>query len=311
MNIAGRDASHVISRLRDFYRSREETDVFVAVDVNELLEVVVPLTKPKWHNQALETGRTIQLELKMQMVPPVFGNGAELREVLTNLIFNAVDAMPDGGAITLSSAERDGSAVIEIVDTGTGMTEEVRRRCLEPFFSTKAEQGTGLGLAMVFGIIRRHDGTLEIESKVGSGTTIRLTFPRHKPANKETTETRLTLNRSLRVLVVDDEPATLDVVSQYLRSDGHRAKTASGAPEAMKMAVAEQFDVVITDHGMPGMNGVQLATALHRLDASRPIIILTGFAFAAEQQPSFVKCVLKKPLVPAALRSTLQEMLGR
>src|SRR6185295_15924182 len=153
---------HVVSRLRDFYRPREETDIFAAMNVNDLLEEAVPMTRPKWYDRALETGRSIRLELELQKVPPVLGNAAELREVITNLIFNAVDAMPEGGVITLRSETVGETVKIEVADTGVGMTEEVRQRCLEPFFSTKGEQGTGLGLAMSFGIIRRHEGTLDI-----------------------------------------------------------------------------------------------------------------------------------------------------
>jgi signal transduction histidine kinase len=310
INTAGRDAAHVVSRLRDFYRPREQTDVFTPVEINDVLEAVGPMTKPKWHDHALESGRTIRLELELQKTPPLLGNAAELREVFTNLIFNAVDAMPTGGTITLRSREHDGCAEIEFADTGTGMTEEVRQRCLEPFFSTKAEQGTGLGLATVFGIIRRHGGVLTIESELGCGTTIRMTFPTCVSEAAKVAEAQPALDRSLRVLVVDDEPAARDVVTRYLVGDGHRVTTATSGSEAMREAQAGKFDLVITDHGMPGMNGLQLADALHDVDAKRPIILLTGFAFGAEQQPASIRRVLKKPLVPAALRGSLHEVFG-
>jgi signal transduction histidine kinase len=310
MNTAGRDASHVVSRLRDFYRPREENDVFAAVDVNDLIEEVVPLTKPKWHGQALETGRTILVELELQKVPPVLGNGAELRETLMNLVFNAVDAMPDGGTIVLRTEPLENGVKIEVADTGVGMTEEVRQRCLEPFFSTKGEEGTGLGLAMAFGIIRRHEGTLEIETAAGQGTTFRLTLPCHHSPAAEAEEARLTLDRSLRVLVVDDEPNTREVVSGYLRADGHRVLTVADGTEAMQRFMTEDFDLVITDHGMPGMNGLQLADAVHRMDPAKSVILLTGFAFGAEQQPVSIDCVLKKPLVQEELRQALRHVLG-
>lgn len=311
MNTAGRDASHVVSRLRDFYRPREESDVFSTVDVNDLIEEVVPMTKPKWHGQALETGRTIRVELELQKVPPVLGNGAELRETLTNLIFNAVDAMPEGGVITLRTEPLENGVRIEIVDTGTGMTEEVRQRCLEPFFSTKGDRGTGLGLSMTFGIIRRHDGLLDIESAPGKGTTFRITLPCHHSTVETEDEARLTLTRSLRVLVVDDEINTRDVVSQYLRGDGHRVSTAVDGSEAMQRVMTDEFDLVITDHGMPGMDGLQLASEVRRVDPAKPVILLTGFAFGPEQQPASIDCVLKKPLKPEELRGALRNLLGR
>jgi signal transduction histidine kinase len=313
MNTAGRDASHVVSRLRDFYRPREESDVFAAVDVNDLVEEIVPLTRPKWYGQAIEKGRTINVELELQKVPFVLGNGAELRETLMNLVFNAVDAMPYGGTITLRTEPIKDGVKIEVADSGTGMTEEVRQRCLEPFFSTKGEDGTGLGLAMAFGIIRRHEGTMEIDTAVDRGTTFRLTLPcYHSVADaKETEEVRLTLDRSLRVLVVDDDVNTREVVSGYLRGDGHRVLTATDGCEAMHRFMTEEFDLVITDHGMPGMNGMQLATAVNRLSPSKAVILLTGFSFEADQQPTSIDCVLKKPLVREELRDALRQVIGR
>ena len=311
MNTAGRDAAQVVSRLRDFYRPREDSDVFAAVAVNDLLTEVVPLTRPKWHGQALETGRAIRLELELMKVPPVRGNGAELREVFTNLVFNAVDAMPEGGVITLRTEALADGVKIEIADTGTGMTPEVRQRCLEPFFSTKGEQGTGLGLAMVFGIIRRHDGTLEIETAPGAGTTFRLTLPLSQPASAESAEVRLTLNRSLRVLVVDDEPSAREVLTEYLRSDGHRATTAANGEEAMQRVMTEDFDLVITDLGMPGMDGLHLADAVTTAAPGQAVMLLTGFAFDPERQPKSVSTVLKKPLARDELRRALHELIGR
>jgi len=311
INTAGRDASHVVSRLRDFYRPREESDVFATVDLNDLIEEVVPLTKPKWHDHALETGREIRIDLELLKVPPVLANGAELREILMNLVFNAVDAMPQGGTITLRTMTFEEGVRIEVADTGMGMTEEVRHRCLEPFFSTKGEHGTGLGLAMAFGIIRRHDGTLEIDSAPGSGTTFRLTLPCHHSVAEEDDEARLTLDRSLRVLVVDDEPSARDVVSQYLRSDGHRVLTAAGGREAMQRIMSEEVDLVITDQGMPGMDGLQLAGEVRRVAPEKSIILLTGFAPGTEQQPQTVDWILRKPLVCEELRGALRRVLGR
>jgi signal transduction histidine kinase len=177
MNTAGRDAAQVVSRLRNFYRSRESEDIFAAVDLNEVIEQSVSLTQPKWKTQALTSRRKIEVELDLKKLPPVSGNPAELREALTNLIFNAVDAMPAGGTVTLRSRAENNAVLFEISDTGTGMSEDVRTRCLEPFFSTKGDKGTGLGLSMVFGIIKRHNGTLDIESAVDRGSTFRIRFP--------------------------------------------------------------------------------------------------------------------------------------
>ncbi|HEX8312141.1 MAG TPA: response regulator [Chthoniobacteraceae bacterium] len=309
MNTAGRDASHVVSQLRDFYRPREETDVFSAINLSKLLEEVVSLTQPKWKYQALARGQTVTISLELEKVPLILGNPAELREVATNLIFNAVDAMPDGGTITLRSRQDGGEIVVEVSDTGSGMTEEVRQRCLEPFFSTKGERGTGLGLSMVFGIIKRHDGTLDLESERGRGTTFRIRLPVQGSEDLAAPETSTSLGRSLHVLVVDDEPLALDVVAKYLMSDGHRVSTAVNGAEALEKLTTEEFDLLLTDHAMAGMSGVQLAEALREIGGLQPVILLTGSTFAIKEKPAWVDLILKKPIPPERLRRAIFEVM--
>jgi signal transduction histidine kinase len=190
MHIAAKDAAHIVRRLRGFYRHREEADVFLPVDLSHSVKETVLLTQPVWKDHALACGVTINVALDLQDVPPISGDDAELREVLTNLIFNAVDTIREkvegkrqkgeeieGGTMTLRTRSEAKHAIMEISDTGTGMTEEVRRHCLEPFFTTKGERGTGMGLAMVFGIIQRHEGTIEVESELGKGTTFIIRLP--------------------------------------------------------------------------------------------------------------------------------------
>jgi CheY-like chemotaxis protein len=181
---------------------------------------------------------------------------------------------------------------------------------MEPFFSTKGEHGTGLGLAMVFGIINRHSGTLDIASAPGCGTTFRITLPCYHSTQHESAEVRLTVDRILNVLVVDDEATARDVLTQYLKGDGHRVATACNGGEAIQRMMGEHFDLVITDHGMPGMSGIRLAEAVRRFDPAKPVFLLTGFAHDPAEQPASVDCVLKKPLVPHELRAAIQR-LGR
>lgn len=176
INTAGRDAAEVVSRLRDFYRPRAAAESQI-VDLKEVLHLAVLMTQPKWKDPNRSRGTEIIVEVELQHLPTMHGNPAELREMMTNLIFNAVDAMPDGGTLTLRTSEAIGSVVLEVADTGTGMSPEVRARCLDPFFSTKGDKGTGLGLAMVFGIVQRQQGQIEIESAPGVGTTFRVTLP--------------------------------------------------------------------------------------------------------------------------------------
>ena len=175
INTAGRDGAHVVSRLRDFYRPRGAADLFESLDLKEIALQSIALAKPRCTKR--ENGRSIRFETDLEASATVAGIAAELREVLTNLVFNAIDAIPGEGVITLRTRQQEGDVIVEVIDNGAGMSAEVRQRCLEPFFTTKGDRGTGLGLAMVFGIIKRHQGTLEIDSEPGRGTTLRIRLP--------------------------------------------------------------------------------------------------------------------------------------
>jgi signal transduction histidine kinase len=179
INTAGRDGAHVVSRLRDFYRPRGAADLLEPLDLNEIVTQSIALAKPRIAKRSPDKAISLRTDFKDKV--SAAGVGAELREVLTNLILNALDATPGAGVITIRTQHEDGDAVVEVIDTGTGMNPEVRERCLEPFFTTKGDLGTGLGLAMVFGIIKRHQGTLEIESEPGLGTTFRIRLPACAP----------------------------------------------------------------------------------------------------------------------------------
>jgi CheY-like chemotaxis protein len=311
MNTAGRDASQVVTRLRDFYRPREQTDIFESVDFNTLMEQIVPLTQPKWKNQALSRGSTITLQLELEKVPPISGIPAELRELLTNLVFNAVDAMPAGGVITLRTRREDQYVVAEIVDSGTGMTPEVRERCLEPFFSTKEDRGTGLGLSMVFGTIQRHEGTLEIDSEAGKGTTFRIRFPSQTATFAVTEGAVEELDRTLHVLVADDDAVSRDVVSNYLTGQGHTVATAKDGYEALEKCMSGHFDLFLVDGSMPGMTGVQVAGVLQRMNVTEPLILLTGSGGATlnDTMADGIALVLHKPVTEAALRESIFKVI--
>jgi signal transduction histidine kinase len=311
INLAGQDAAQVISRLRDFYRPREQADEFTRVDLNEILERVVPITQPKWKGQALAEGRTIAIHLDLVKLPAIFGNAAELREVATNLVFNAVDAMKSGGVITLRSGLETGMVLMEVSDTGSGMTEEVRRRCLEPFFSTKGEKGTGLGLSMVFGIIKRHEGTLEIESAPGKGTTFRIRIPAMAEGVAANDLPLGEMKRSLHVLLVDDDAVSRGVLESYLTADDHRVVTTASAHDALDRFEEGDFDLLITDHAMPGMSGVQLGAAIHDKHPAHPVILVTGFSAATvalDASPG-VSLVLRKPVQRIELRRALVSVM--
>ena len=311
---AGRDASEVIGRLRDFYRPREETDLFEQVDLNKLLEGVVALTKPKWKEQAQSDGRAVSVNLDFEKLPKVAANSAELREAVTNLVFNAVDAMPSGGVITLRTRRADENILLEISDTGTGMSEEVRTRCLEPFFSTKGDNGSGLGLSMVFGTIKRHEGTLDIESAQGGGTTFRIQLPWHPMVSELVAIEEPGVSRPLNVLVADDDPVARDIVAKYLLSDSHQVSVFTNGHDAMAGFQSASFDLLIIDHGMPDMNGVELAGLAKKMRHSQPIILLTGFnehALPSDIRKKGVDMILYKPLSHAQLRHAMTTVMGK
>ncbi|MDP9003571.1 MAG: HAMP domain-containing histidine kinase [Verrucomicrobiota bacterium] len=177
LRTSAKDAANVVGRLREFYRPADTDEEFPVVDLAKIVQQAVALTEPKWRSQTQARGLTVEVTAEAKASPFVAGQESALREVLTNLIFNAVDAMPEGGRISLETSIEEDDAVIRVRDTGTGMTESVRQRCLEPFFSTKGERGTGLGLSMVYGIVERHRGKLEIESVAGHGTTFVIRLP--------------------------------------------------------------------------------------------------------------------------------------
>jgi signal transduction histidine kinase len=179
---AAKDAAGTVSRLREVFRARDPGEPAAPVDLNAVAALAVALTQFKWKDQAQTRGAAVRVATDLRAVPAVAGDEAALREALTNLILNAVDALPAGGTVTLRTRTEGAHAVLEVADSGTGMTAEVRRRCLEPFFTTKGERGTGLGLGMVHGTVRRHEGTLEIDSAPGAGTTVRLRLPRRRAA---------------------------------------------------------------------------------------------------------------------------------
>jgi CheY-like chemotaxis protein len=236
-----------------------------------------------------------------------------------------VDALPNGGRITLRTRVADpepnasGTAalervVVEVGDNGIGMDEETRRRCLEPFFSTKGKRGTGLGLAMVYGVMERHEGSIQIDSEKGKGTTFRLTFPVRNDASASSPGGEDgALPRPLQILCIDDEPLLRDLLKEMLERDGHGVEVSDGGQsgiEAFRSASrrGKPFDVVITDLGMPYVDGRQVAKTLKRESPQTPIVMLTGWgAFMKEDGagPTQVDCLLSKPPRSKELRATL------
>lgn len=311
---AASDAAGVVRRLREFYRQGDQEDEGAPVDLNRIVEESVSMTRPRWSNQALASGRIVRVETDLRPVPELWGDEAGLREALTNLIFNAVDAIPGDGGVTLGTRLDGDRVVLEVTDTGVGMSEEVRRRSMEPFFTTKGDHGSGLGLSMVYGVASRHRGTLEIESSVGQGTTVTLRLPAGRPGRSDNSPAVADPPaRPLRVLLVDDEPAVRDVVAKFLAFDGHRVRPAAGGAEALRHLEAEPFDLLVVDRAMPGMTGDELAAAVAAGSPETAVLLLSGFGdlmLAAGEHPPGVDLVAGKPIDLVSLRRAVAGALA-
>ncbi len=321
------DVAQTVSRMREFCRKRRPQVDMVPLNLNRIVWQVLELTRVRWNDMPQERGWVIRAQTDLQVdLPEVHGVESEIRDALTNLILNAVDAMPEGGTLgirtrLLAPASETGDlgvspqAMVEVSDTGLGMDETTRRRCLEPFFTTKGERGTGLGLAMVFGMVQRHGANIDIESAPGLGTAIRLKFKLapSPSGSKATPALQERLERRIRVLVVDDDPLLLRSLSDTLEADGHEVVLAEGGRTGIdaldaEMARGSRFDLVITDLGMPVVDGRKVAAAVKAQAPNTPVIMLTGWGQRLGHDgelPPNVDCLLNKPPKLPELRQAL------
>jgi PAS domain S-box-containing protein len=315
------EGGETVKRLLLFARRPEDLPA-ETVDVHTLLADVARLTAPRWRDVAQAEGRPVTMQLEVDPTATIDGYPAELRQALTNLIFNAVDAMPRGGTLTLGARCRDGKVEISVSDSGVGMADDVKARVFEPFFSTKGDQGTGLGLAQVFGIAERHNATVEVESAVGEGTTFRLTFPAGTgaglngavgPSDAEVAAQRERPTRSLdrpqRVLAVDDDPTIREMLAAGLRREGREVVTVATGEAALEQLRQAQFDVVLSDIGMgAGMNGWELAAKVRAEWPNVRVLLATGWAGdldARKARTRGVDGVLGKPYRIAELEAVV------
>lgn len=310
INTAAQDAGGIVERLGEFYRNREKNEAFAQVNLARVVEQTISLTQPKWKGQARADGRVIQITTQLAEDAFIFGDEAELRQALTNLTFNAVDAMPEGGTLSFQTSLEEDRVVLRVGDTGTGMSEETRQRCLEPFFTTKGQKGTGMGLSMVYGIIRRHLGEVTIDSRYGEGTTFLLSFPKEYVAPSQegdpTTEAQFE-QRPLKVLVVEEEPLVRKVLSTYLQGDGHVVLTADKGSQALQL-LSEGFDLVVLSSILPDTGGELLAERVKAQHPDTSILLLCGFG-SDSQSPS-VDAVVFKPFTLSAFRTALGQLFG-
>jgi signal transduction histidine kinase len=278
LEVAAHDGAETVRRLRQF--SLGTGDVTAPVDLGGVIREAVEFTRPRWKHEAATGRDTIDLRVDAQPGVWVRGSASELREVFTNLILNAVDALPQGGAIRVSAAADGNRVRAAVEDDGIGMSPETLRHALEPFFTTKGVQGTGLGLSVVYGIVQRHGATLEVTSSPDRGTRIDLSFPRCDEAPRAADPPpapRPAEVAGLRVLVVDDEPAVRALLVDILTSLGATVLGCERADEALRAFQPGRFELVLTDLGMPGMNGWQLSQRLRAIDPDVRIVFVTGW----------------------------------
>ncbi len=317
---AALDGAALVRKIQRYIRHEKE-ERFEPVDLAALVDEVASLTRPYWFNEPRRLGIEIGIELELEEVPPIRGSAVELREIFVNLILNAVQALPEGGHITLRVFGDRQAVYAEVEDDGTGMPDHVRARIFEPLFTTKGDDGTGMGLTVSYGIVQEHDGQMEVRSDLGEGTCFSLRFPPADAAEAaaEATarraieaaakaETARSSRRAAAILVVDDEPAVCSVTADLLRRRGHTVEEADGGATALRKVAQGTFDLVITDLGMPKMSGRELAFHLRQQLPDLPIILLTGHT-DAEDQSEHVDAVVKKPFRIAALDATVQRVL--
>ena len=310
------DIAHIVTRMSEFYRRRDDNEHLRFVNLNQLAQQVVELTSPRWRDIPLGQGIVIQVQKDFaENLPELYANESDVREALTNVLLNAVDAMPKGGEIKLvtrciplqtngGTDKTSGHIVLEIRDTGIGMDEKTKQRCLEPFFSTKRSRGgAGLGLAMVYGMMERHDGSIQIESELGKGTTVRLIFPVRAPATAKADPKPLPQQVSpLRVLCIDDEPLLRELMKELLEYSKHIVETADSGEAGLKRfegarTEGKPFDLVITDLGMPHLDGRQVAERIKTQSPNTPVVLLTGWGAMLDDkgQGSHIDAVVSKP----------------
>jgi PAS domain S-box-containing protein len=298
LETAATDGARVVRRLQDFARQEGGTTPLSPVALRDVVAEAIELTRPRWQDEARRGGISITIESCPEGLPSILGNPSEIRDVLTNLIFNAVDAMPDGGKISFAGRVEPGGVVVTVTDTGVGMSDDVRQRIFEPFFTTKGVKGSGLGLSAVYGIMIRHGGQIIATSAPGHGTTFTLRF-RAVPDAVPPYEAGNTVPRSpSRLLVIDDEPFVRSTVAGLLRAAGHAVVEADSGAAGLKRLSEAAVDCVITDLGMPGMTGWEVAQAIKARTPQLPVLLLTGWADQAEKDAgsSAVDGILHKPV---------------
>ncbi len=280
-------AADTVRRLQRFALTRMDEKPTL-LDLNRLIDDAVTLTRPRWKDEAEARGIRVEVVTDLEETSPVLGDPADLREMVTNLILNALDAMPNGGRLLFSTRRRPHAVELVVTDTGVGMPEEVRRRAFEPFFTTRSPQRTGLGLSVVHGIVARHRGSIEIESEEGRGTTVRISLPTATavgsapgpsaaPTPSASVPRGETAPGAATILVIEDEDRLRRMLVDILARAGHSVEAARDGLDGLARFQGGRFDLVVTDLSMPECSGLEVAGGVKKISPATPVILITGW----------------------------------
>ena len=300
---AARDGAETVRRIQEFARKRDDDKHFTIVDVNELINHALEFTQARWKDDAETKGVKFNILRELPPVPPVKGSAAELREVFTNFINNAVDAMPQGGDIKIKTFMDNGYICIRVIDTGIGISQTIRGRIFDPFFTTKGPQSSGLGLSVSYGIIVRHQGTITVDDTRGKGTAFTIRLPLADEVGEQEKKGKKailseTKKEKARVLVIEDENDVRQLLSDILTDSNHDVETASSGSEGIELFKNREFDMVFTDLGMPEMSGWDVAKEVKKINEKIPVALITGWNVeldTSEMKDKRVDLIIHKP----------------
>ncbi len=304
------DAAVMVRRLREVAVVKGERS-FDEIDLNKLIEDAIQMVESRRLELEETAGVTIEMHTERNEVAPAAGDAAELREALVNILFNAMDAMPEGGNITMESRQEDSSVVLSVSDTGTGIPEEIREKLFDPFFSTKASKGSGLGLSVTMGIITKHGGSIDVESSEGKGTTFYIRLPMANCVAKAScTKSKPPIVKRSRILLVDDDPEVSDIIGLTLEHLGHRVTVVTSGGEALSAFERNNYGLVITDLGMPDVSGLDVARSVKAMKPNTPVMLITGWGVHLDpEQMMEIDGVIEKPFGKDALLAQMAELL--
>lgn len=313
---SSKDGAETVRRIQEFTGIRKDQD-FSPVSIEDLVREVIVMTEPRWKDQAQSRGIQIEISTLSDQAPFVLGNPSELREVFTNIIFNAIDAMPEGGRLTFSVHHSAEDWVeVRVSDTGIGMTEDVKRRIFDPFFTTKGVTNSGLGMSVSYGIIKRHGGEILVESEPGKGSTFSIHLPTGYPVEESEAEGTGPSGeiQPVRILVIEDDLSVQDILRQMLKVKGHQVVVASDGEEGVQRFKADSFDLVFTDLGMPKLSGWEVGKVLKGLNPNVSIAMITGWGVELHREKmkeSGINHILSKPFNFEQINQIVLEAMER